>query len=111
MTPYKQKVFSAIAILIIATMFILGDSIFYIMFFRAMRENGNNFIAAFQAHHIRIPAFVFVTVVWLVLSILATVRFRKIARYYGRNIWSFLGTSLCLMEWVGFIFLIVFLFI
>ena len=111
MSQYRLKQFKALALLIIATMFLLGDSLFYIMFYRAMKESGNNFIQAFQSHLVRVPAFCLVTLIWLVTSIISMVIYTRIARYYGHNIWSFLGRMVIVGEWLGFVLLIVLIFI
>ena len=111
MTRYRTKRLKTLSLLIIATILLLIDSLFYIMFYRAMKENGKDFIAAIQAHHLRVPLFCLFTLGWFIVSIIAFIKYTGIARYYGKNLGSFFGRLIIIGEWVTFALLIVFIFI
>ena len=108
---YGQRRRHAAVCLICATIVVLLDLLFYLKFYHAMRDNGLNFIQAFNTNKTYFVAFFFTTSVWLVLSIMSIVKFGRLNRDYGTNAWRVLGDLLIIGEYICFALIIVFLFI
>ena len=108
---YGQRRRNVAVCIILATIVVLIDLLFYMKFYHAMKDYGLNFIEAFKGSKTYFVAFFFTTIVWLVLSIMAIVKYGRLNRDYGVNAWRVLADIFIFAQYVCFAGLIVFLFV
>ena len=111
MKTYGQRRRSAAVFLIVATIVILIDMIFYIRFYQCLKDCNHDFLQTFRSATVYSIAFIFGTVVWLVLSIETLVKFRRLNIALGSNFGRVMGALIIVGEYIGYIAAIVLLFV
>ena len=84
---------------------------FYIKFYYAFRATSGAILERLKAT--LTPALIFggVSLVWFFNWIAASVKYSRIKKYFGRYFGLFLGRLFLFLEFVGYVLVIVFLFI
>ena len=108
---YGQRRRHAAVCLICATIVVLLDLLFYLKFYHAMKDNGLNFVQAFMANKTYFVAFFFTTTVWVILSIMAIVKYGRLNRDFGVSAWRVMADLFIIAQYICFALIIVFLFV
>ena len=98
-------------LLIFASIIALVDVYFWLPFYRACTANGHNVLAAIQADIKTFALFAGFFVVYLILSIVANVKFSKCSKFYGVSFGSIFARIIILLEYAAYAFAIICLFI
>ena len=96
--------------LILGSIVALASVFFWLPFWRQCQALDHNVMAAIQANMEKFAIYVSMAAIFLVFSIIASVKFSRAGKFWGPSFSGFLGRFIILLEYAAYAFSVVALF-
>ena len=96
--------------LIFASIAALVDVYFWLPIYRACQAANHNVLSVVKSNTRATALFILVAFVFFFFSIIASIKFSKAGKFWGRSFGGFLGRLVILLEYAVYVFAILLLF-